>query len=45
MYSAGTSHGFLIRDATENQDAEQQINSREKGENPPQLVISFKPVT
>jgi hypothetical protein len=43
MYSAGASHGFLIRDATEGQDAEQQFFSREKGENPPQLVIGFKP--
>ena len=43
MYSAGTNHGFLIRDATENQDAEQQFFSREKGESPPQLVIRFKP--
>jgi hypothetical protein len=43
MYSAGSSNGFLIRDATEGQDAEQQFFSREKGENPPQLVITFRP--
>jgi hypothetical protein len=43
MYSSGTNNGFLIRDATEGQDAEQQFNSREKSENAPQLVITFKP--
>ncbi len=43
MYSSGTNNGFLIRDATEGQDAEQQLYAREKGESPPQLVISFKP--
>ena len=38
----GTSnHGFLIRDALEGQDAEQQFHAREKGENPPQLVVRF----
>jgi hypothetical protein len=36
-------NGFLIRDATEGQDAEQQFNSREKSDNPPQLVVTFKP--
>ena len=41
MYEAGGNHGFLVRDAAENADAEQQFNSREKGENPPQLVITF----
>jgi hypothetical protein len=45
MYSAGTSNGFLIRDAVEDQDAEQQIYSREKGENPPQLVLTFRPAS
>jgi hypothetical protein len=40
MY-AGSNHGFLIRDAVEGQDAEQQFHSREKGETPPQLVIRF----
>jgi hypothetical protein len=34
-------HGFLIRDAVENQDHEQQLNSREKGESMPQLVVTF----
>jgi CSLREA domain-containing protein len=34
-------HGFLIRDSVEGQDAEQQFHSREKGENPPQLVIRY----
>jgi parallel beta-helix repeat protein len=43
MYSSGTSHGFLIRDANEGQDAEQQFYSREKGESPPQLVVTFRP--
>jgi hypothetical protein len=43
MYSSGSNNGFLIKDATEGQDAEQQFNSREKGDNPPQLVITFKP--
>ncbi|HZJ06876.1 MAG TPA: DNRLRE domain-containing protein [Nocardioidaceae bacterium] len=42
-YDTGTSHGFLIRDASENQDAEQSFHSREKGENLPQLVIRFGP--
>jgi hypothetical protein len=32
---------FLIRDAVEGQDAEQQFHSREKGESPPQLVVRF----
>jgi hypothetical protein len=41
MYETGANHGFLVRDAAENADAEQQFNSREKGENPPQLVITF----
>jgi hypothetical protein len=40
MY-AGSNDGFLIRDAVEGQDAEQQFHSREKGETPPQLVIRF----
>jgi hypothetical protein len=40
MYS-DANHGFLIRDAVEGQDAEQQFHSREKGETPPQLVIRF----
>ena len=40
MYLEGN-HGFLIRDAVEAQDAEQQFHSREKGETPPQLVVRF----
>jgi hypothetical protein len=40
MY-AGPNHGFLIRDATEGQDAEQQYHSREKGSSPPQVVLRF----
>jgi hypothetical protein len=43
MYSSGTNNGFLIKDATEGQDAEQQFNAREKGANVPQLVLTFKP--
>jgi hypothetical protein len=43
MYS-DANHGFLIRDAVEGQDAEQQFHSREKGENPPQLVVRFAAV-
>jgi hypothetical protein len=42
MY-AGANYGFLIRDKTENKDAEQQFHSREKGESMPQLVITFAP--
>ena len=41
MYS-GANNGFLIRDASENGGgSEQQFFSREKGENMPQLVITF----
>jgi hypothetical protein len=41
---AGVNHGFLIRDASEGElGAEQQLYSREKGENPPELVIRFVP--
>jgi hypothetical protein len=43
MQASGLNYGFLIRDATENNDAEQQFHSREKGENIPQLVIIFGP--
>jgi Carbohydrate binding module (family 6)/F5/8 type C domain/Glycosyl hydrolase family 30 TIM-barrel domain/Glycosyl hydrolase family 30 beta sandwich domain len=41
MYETGLNHGFLVRDAAENADAEQQFNSREKGENLPQLLMTF----
>jgi hypothetical protein len=41
MYG-GTNNGFLIRDASEGGGGnEQQYNSREKGQNMPQLVIAF----
>ena len=44
MYGAGANHGFLIRDAVEgNSGAEQQFHSKEKGETPPQLVVTFGP--
>jgi hypothetical protein len=42
MYANGN-YGFLIRDASENQDHEQQFHAREKGESIPQLVIIFAP--
>jgi len=38
---ASANHGFLLRDATEGQDAEQSYHSREKGQSPPQLVLRF----
>jgi hypothetical protein len=41
MFAEGVSHGFLIRDAVEGADAEQQFHSREKVESPPQLVVRF----
>ena len=40
MY-AGGNHGFLVRDAFEGHDAEQQFHGREKGANVPQLVLRF----
>jgi parallel beta-helix repeat protein len=44
MYASGANNGFLIRDATENNNgAEQQFHSREKGQNMPQLVLQFAP--
>jgi hypothetical protein len=41
MLGEGVNHGFLIRDIVEGADAEQQLHSREKGDNPPQLVVRF----
>ena len=43
MYASGANNGFLIKDADEGQDAEQQFHAREKGENVPQLVLTFAP--
>jgi hypothetical protein len=44
MHESGSNHGFLIRDANESESGqEQQFHSREKGSNPPELVISFGP--
>jgi hypothetical protein len=43
IYDTGANHGFLIRDAAENADGEQQLHSREKSDNRPQLVIRFAP--
>jgi large repetitive protein len=42
MY-AGTNHGFVIRDATENGGgSEQQLHTKEKApDNPPQLIVTF----
>jgi len=40
-YENGVDRGFLIRDAGENADAEQQFDSREAGSDPPQLVLTF----
>jgi hypothetical protein len=41
MYT-GVNHGFVLRDRIEDQDGiEQVLYSREKGESPPQLVISY----
>lgn len=41
-FDAGSNHGFLICDAVEGQDHEQQFHSREKApDNPPQLVITY----
>jgi CSLREA domain-containing protein len=37
----GANLGFLVRDAAENQDAEQQFNSREQGNDRPQIVLTF----
>jgi site-specific recombinase XerC len=42
MYDTGTIQGFLIRDATEEQDGgEQQFHGREKGSELPTLAIQF----
>ena len=41
IYDSAANHGFQIRDANENDDAEQQFHSREKGSEPPQLVVTF----
>lgn len=44
VYETGSNHGFLIRDAAEEgTGSEQQFHSREKGENPPQLIVTFAP--
>ena len=45
MYAANDFNGWLIRDANENQDAEQQLHSREKGSDLPQLVLKFGPTS
>ena len=43
MYDSAALHGFLIRDAAENGDAEQSFHSREKGESAPVLTVVFAP--
>ena len=43
MYDTGEHNGFLVRDANEDQDSEQQYHSREKGSNLPELVLTFAP--
>jgi hypothetical protein len=44
MYTSNSNFGFLIRDAVENSGSnEQQFHGREKGENIPQLVLTFAP--
>jgi hypothetical protein len=44
IYDAGANNGFLIRDATEGGNGyEQQLHAKEKGENPPELLLSFAP--
>lgn len=43
MYTANAEHGFLVRDANENNDHEQQFRSREGGSNAPQLVLTIGP--
>ena len=39
----GVEHGFLIRDSIENDTGEQAFHARDKGENPPQVVLRFAP--
>jgi parallel beta-helix repeat protein len=44
MYDEGANHGFLVRDAENGgEGAEQVFYSREKGEEPPLLVLRFAP--
>jgi parallel beta-helix repeat protein/predicted outer membrane repeat protein len=40
-FASVASNGFIIRDAAENADAEQQFYSREQGSNRPQLVVVY----
>src|SRR5688500_15595795 len=41
MYASTANQGFLVRDASENGDAEQQFRSRESSVDRPQLVITW----
>jgi hypothetical protein len=42
MYT-DANHGFMIKDAVENEDGEQQFHSRDKVEDQPHLVLRFAP--
>ncbi len=44
LRESGSAVGFILRDAQEGADAEQQFHGREKGDAPPQLVIAFSPI-
>jgi hypothetical protein len=42
IYATGVNHGFLIRDSAEGGTGrEQQFHAKEKGEDPPVLIVSF----
>jgi hypothetical protein len=44
MFDTGANYGFMIWDADESSSgSEQQFHSREKGENPPELILQFAP--
>jgi hypothetical protein len=42
LVSEGAGQGFMVRDATENQNSEQRFTSREGAQNRPQLVIVLR---
>ncbi len=45
MYTSGQAYGFQIRDSVENgPGSEQQFRSREAGETPPRLALTFAPI-
>ncbi len=43
MVAGASNHGWMVRDARENGDAEQQFHARDKGEHPPELVLTLAP--